>query len=64
MEKSGVVPAPVTLLPEEKTPSTYRMGRWVGSTDNVHGCEERNPVTARNNLTHYIQHYTGDLIFQ
>jgi len=50
MEKSGVVPAPVTLLPEERTPSTYRTGRWVGSTDNVYGCEDRNPVTARNNL--------------
>jgi len=50
MEKSGVVPAPVTLLPDKRTPSTYRTGRWVGSTDSVHGCEDRIPVTARNNL--------------
>jgi len=54
MEKSGAVPAPVTLLPAERTPSTYRTGRWVCSTDNVHGCEDRNPVTARNNLWHTI----------
>jgi hypothetical protein len=50
MEKSGVVPAPVTILPVERIPSTHRTGSWVGSTDNVHGLEDRNPVTARNNL--------------
>jgi len=50
MEKNDVVPVAVTPLPEERTPSTYRMGRWVGSTDNVHGCENQNPVIARNNL--------------
>jgi len=49
MVKNGVVPAPVTL-PEERTPSTYRRGRWVGFTDNVHGCEDRKLVTVRNNL--------------
>ena len=45
-----MVPAPVTLLPEERTPGTYRTGRWVHSTEYVNGCEDKNPITAGNNL--------------
>lgn len=50
MEKSSLVPAPITSLLEERTHSTHKTNGWVGSTDNGCGCEDRNLVTVRNNM--------------
>jgi hypothetical protein len=56
MEKSSLVPAPVTSLSEERTHSTHKTSGWVGCTDNGCGCEDRNLVTVRNNML-YLKLY-------